>query len=358
MRRGLAARGLRRLHESVARGLPSAVARGAAARALLRRQLPRRPSSTPPAASASRRSSWSTAASTRRSSSPGPGAASRSGIAPPGWTTTRASRTTWPTSREPWPCWLRCRPTSPHPGPRRRADRAARPAAGRDARRLHLRRRRPRAPRGRPPRPAGTLIAIDRDPTAEERFDELAAEVACHTRFVRADFASGLEPLRAEGVPRRPRLPRPRHVLDAGRHLGARLLLRLRRPAGHAHGPRAGARRAHSSSTPGTSAGWRGVLREFGDERYAGQIARAIVRERAQAPIETTHALVEVVKARSRRPRASPAAIRPSAPSRRSASPSTRSWSSSTARCRSRGSSCAQAADLQGSPSTRSKTGA
>jgi 16S rRNA (cytosine1402-N4)-methyltransferase len=30
--------------------------------------------------------------------------------------------------------------------------------------------------------PAGTLIGIDRDPTAEERFAALAAEVRCHTR--------------------------------------------------------------------------------------------------------------------------------------------------------------------------------
>src|SRR5436309_10758499 len=43
--------------------------------------------------------------------------------------------------------------------------------------------------------PAGTLIGIDRDPSAEERFAELAAEVHCHTRFIRADFASGLEQL-------------------------------------------------------------------------------------------------------------------------------------------------------------------
>src|SRR5581483_1939096 len=46
--------------------------------------------------------------------------------------------------------------------------------------------------------PAGTLIGIDRDPVAEERFAELAAEVSCHTRFIRADFAAGLERLSDE----------------------------------------------------------------------------------------------------------------------------------------------------------------
>ena len=53
---------------------------------------------------------------------------------------------------------------------------------------------------------------------------------------------------------RRPRLPRPRHVLDAGRPARARLLLRLRRAAGHAHGPD-GARSARATpSTPGSAA--------------------------------------------------------------------------------------------------------
>src|ERR1700730_6410396 len=46
--------------------------------------------------------------------------------------------------------------------------------------------------------PAGTLIGIDRDPAAEERFAELAAEVPCQTRFIRADFQSALEQLNDE----------------------------------------------------------------------------------------------------------------------------------------------------------------
>src|SRR5437868_218022 len=48
--------------------------------------------------------------------------------------------------------------------------------------------------------PAGTLIGIDRDPVAEERFAELAAEVACATRFIRASFADGLALLAEEDV--------------------------------------------------------------------------------------------------------------------------------------------------------------
>src|ERR1700722_20855760 len=46
----------------------------------------------------------------------------------------------------------------------------------------------------------GTLIGIDRDPIAEERFAELAADVSCDTRFIRADFGSGLGRVQDEGV--------------------------------------------------------------------------------------------------------------------------------------------------------------
>ena len=46
----------------------------------------------------------------------------------------------------------------------------------------------------------GTLIAIDRDPVAGERFAELAAEVPCATRFIRASFVDGLRALAEEGL--------------------------------------------------------------------------------------------------------------------------------------------------------------
>src|SRR5918992_610974 len=48
--------------------------------------------------------------------------------------------------------------------------------------------------------PAGTLICIDRDPAAEERFEAFAREVPCETRFLRMDFADGLELLLEEGA--------------------------------------------------------------------------------------------------------------------------------------------------------------
>jgi 16S rRNA (cytosine1402-N4)-methyltransferase len=48
------------------------------------------------------------------------------------------------------------------------------------------------------------------------------------------------------------------------------------------------------------------VLRELGEERYAGRIARAIVRARERAPIETTHELAAVVAAAVPRRRGGP----------------------------------------------------
>jgi 16S rRNA (cytosine1402-N4)-methyltransferase len=47
--------------------------------------------------------------------------------------------------------------------------------------------------------PEGTLIGIDRDPLAEERFEELAGEVACSVRFIHASYAEALEQLAGEG---------------------------------------------------------------------------------------------------------------------------------------------------------------
>jgi 16S rRNA (cytosine1402-N4)-methyltransferase len=143
--------------------------------------------------------------------------------------------------------------------------------------------------------PAGTLIGIDRDPIAEERFAELAAEVSCTTRFIRADFASGLEQLREE------RLQADYVYMDLG--MSSMQVDTWERGFSYAYDAPLDMRMDPSQ---GVSAAdvvneWderrlARLLREYGDERYAGRISRAIVRDRAQAPIETTHALVETIK--------------------------------------------------------------
>jgi len=143
--------------------------------------------------------------------------------------------------------------------------------------------------------PAGTLIGIDRDPIAEERFAELAAEVSCATRFIRADFATGLELLRDEGV------QADLVYMDLG--MSSMQVDTWARGFSYAYDapldmrmdPQQELTAAELVNTWDERRLAR-LLREYGDERYASRIARAIVRDRAQAPIETTHALVETIK--------------------------------------------------------------
>jgi 16S rRNA (cytosine1402-N4)-methyltransferase len=143
--------------------------------------------------------------------------------------------------------------------------------------------------------PAGTLIGIDRDPLAEERFAELAAEVACATRFIRADFASGLQQLLEEGV--RADLV----YLDLG--MSSMQVDTWERGFSYAYDAPLDMRMdpAQDFTAAELVNGWderrlARLLRVDGEERYAGRIARAIVRARAQAPIATTQELVEIVK--------------------------------------------------------------
>ena len=143
--------------------------------------------------------------------------------------------------------------------------------------------------------PTGTLIAIDRDPAAEERFERMAAEVDCATRFVRADFATALEELVAEGV------RADCVLLDLG--VSSMQIDTWERGFSYAYdapldmrmdpGQELDARTVVNTWDERRLAR---VLRELGEERYARQIARAIVRERAKRPLETTNELVEVVK--------------------------------------------------------------
>jgi 16S rRNA (cytosine1402-N4)-methyltransferase len=139
---------------------------------------------------------------------------------------------------------------------------------------------------------AGTLIALDRDPIAEERFAELAADVACHTRFVRTDFATGLQDLLDEGV-------RADVVLmDLG--MSSMQVDTWQRGFSYAYDAPLDMRMdpdqpldARELVNTWDQRRIAGVLREFGEERYASQIARAIVRAR---PLETTQELVDVIK--------------------------------------------------------------
>ena len=142
---------------------------------------------------------------------------------------------------------------------------------------------------------AGTLIGIDRDPLAEERFAELAAEVACATRFIRADFASGLAQLAEEGV--RADLV----YLDLG--MSSMQVDTWERGFSYAYDAPLDMRMdpdqeltAHDVVNDWEERRLARLLREFGEERYAGRIARAIVKARAGEEIATTQELVDVIK--------------------------------------------------------------
>jgi 16S rRNA (cytosine1402-N4)-methyltransferase len=144
--------------------------------------------------------------------------------------------------------------------------------------------------------PDGTFIAIDRDPLAQERFEELAGEVACSVRFIRASYAEALEQLTEEGV----------KVDIAYFDLGMSSMQVDTRERGFSYSFQAPLDMRmdpdQELSAREIVAGWderrlARALRDFGEERHAGAIARMIVRRREQAPIETTVELVDTINA-------------------------------------------------------------
>ena len=149
--------------------------------------------------------------------------------------------------------------------------------------------------------PAGTLIGIDRDPVAEERFAELAAEVSCATRFIRASFADGLELLIEEG------LQADLVYLDLG--VSSMQVDTRERGFSYAYDAPLDMRMDPDQELTAREVveTWderrlARLFREYGEERFATPIARAIVRRRAKAEIATTQELVEVITAAIPRP--------------------------------------------------------
>ena len=149
----------------------------------------------------------------------------------------------------------------------------------------------------------GTLICIDRDPLAEEHFDEVAREVACETRFLRMDYADGLALLRDE------RLKADVVYLD----LGISSMQVDARERGFSYSYDAP---LDMRMDPGQDLDAREIVntwderrlaqlfRRLGEDPNSGRIAREIVRRRDRAPIETTGELVAAIEA------ALPAAVR------------------------------------------------
>jgi 16S rRNA (cytosine1402-N4)-methyltransferase len=142
--------------------------------------------------------------------------------------------------------------------------------------------------------PDGTLIAIDRDPAAERHFELLAAELTCRTRFVRAAFAEGLAELRDEGV------VADLIYLDLG--ISSMQVDTWERGFSYSYDAPLDMRMDPDQDFDASElvATWderqiSRALRAYGDEHFATQIARAIVRERAVEAITTTSRLVEII---------------------------------------------------------------
>ena len=139
----------------------------------------------------------------------------------------------------------------------------------------------------------GTLICIDRDPVAGERFERFADEVTCKTRFIGADFAEGLRTLHGEGV-------NPDMIyMDLG--MSSMQVDAWERGFSYSYDApldmRMDSRQEFSAAdlvNEWPESRIAQVLRRFGEERFAGGIAREIVRRR---PLQTTSELVDAVKA-------------------------------------------------------------
>jgi 16S rRNA (cytosine1402-N4)-methyltransferase len=142
----------------------------------------------------------------------------------------------------------------------------------------------------------GKLIAIDRDPGAREYFDRLAKRTPVQTRFLRGDFAVVLEQLAANGV------EADAILLD----LGVSSMQIDRPERGFSYNTDAPLDMRMDPSADVTAAGivneaaerdLATIFKRYGEERYARQIARAIVRRRKDHPFERTGDLAEVIKA-------------------------------------------------------------
>jgi 16S rRNA (cytosine1402-N4)-methyltransferase len=142
----------------------------------------------------------------------------------------------------------------------------------------------------------GKLIAIDRDPGARTYFERLAKRATVQTRFLRGDFAVVLEQLAQNGV------EADAVLLD----LGVSSMQIDRPERGFSYAVDAPLDMRMDPSADVTAAGivneaaerdLATIFKRYGEERYARQIARAIVRRRKEQPFERTSDLVETIKA-------------------------------------------------------------
>jgi 16S rRNA (cytosine1402-N4)-methyltransferase len=141
--------------------------------------------------------------------------------------------------------------------------------------------------------PDGTLVGVDRDPGAAERFETFAADAPCETRFVRDDYANALDALLAEGW-------RADAVyMDLG--ISSLQLDAWERGFSYAYDAPLDMRMDPEQDLSALEVvnEWSerrlaDAIRRYGEERNAGRIAREVVRRR---PLATTSELAEAIRA-------------------------------------------------------------
>ena len=142
---------------------------------------------------------------------------------------------------------------------------------------------------------SGRLIAIDRDPDVRAHFDRFSRECPAGTRLLRGDFAVVLGQLAQNGV------EADAILFD----LGVSSMQIDRPERGFSYAVDAPLDMRMDPSEPRSArelvneTGERDladIFRRFGEERFARQIARAIVRRRRERPFERTGELVETIR--------------------------------------------------------------
>ena len=144
--------------------------------------------------------------------------------------------------------------------------------------------------------PTGTLVCVDRDPAAEERFEEFAAEAPCNTRFIRASYAEALDVLHSEGF------TADMAYLDLG--VSSMQVDTWGRGFSYSYDAPLDMRMDSDQDLDARTVvnEWderrlAQLFKAYGEERFARQIAREIVRRRRKASLETTYELVEAIRA-------------------------------------------------------------
>ncbi len=143
---------------------------------------------------------------------------------------------------------------------------------------------------------SGKVIAIDRDPSVRPYFERFRRVAGVQSRFLRGDFSIVLTQLAENGVRADAvlldlgvssmQLDRPERGFSYA--VDAPLDMRMDPSAEYS---------ARDLVNEASERDLHRIVRQYGEERFARQIARAIVRRRQQRPFERTGDLVDTIKA-------------------------------------------------------------